>query len=153
MQILWTQPVDSNRKTHNKTHYAFFSPAGAMFPQSCHKFTKSIKNPWWQKNLVDASDSQLSATTVFCAPLFPDPDYWSWLLWLWFWDIMSEADLKYTATAEGAPSVANSTAIPLLWSQSLHLPLILLCTTSSTCLILHWVDLFLRNKAWAEELT
>lgn len=152
MQILWAQPVDPNRKIHNKTHYAFFPPAGAMFPQSCHKFTKSIKNPWWQKNLVDASDSQLSATTVFCAPLFPDPidldssGYGSGTLWVkQIWStLLLQKEL---------PVLPTLPPFPLLWSQSLHLPLILLCTTSSTCLILHWVDLFLRNKAWAEELT
>lgn len=130
--------------------FGFFSTA-AIFLQSCHKFTKNHK-----KHMMTQS------TDGGCI-WFPDLSYycllctfvsWSWLyllLWLSFWDIMSE-DLKYSATIGGAPSFANSTVIPLLWSQSFHLSLIFLCTTSSTCLILHWVDLFLRNKAWAEEL-
>lgn len=48
----------------------FFFSVGTIFPQSCHKFTKTVKTPWWQKNLVDASNSSRSLLLLFSVHLF-----------------------------------------------------------------------------------
>lgn len=64
---------------------------------------------------------------------------------------MNRADLKYAATEEGAPSVANSSDISPPRSQSLHLFLNLLYTTSSACPILQQGESFIRKDAREKE--
>lgn len=107
----------------------FFS-AAAIFPQSCHKFKKNYQKCMMTENLVDASDSQISAATVFCASLFPDRDF----ICSSSYDFRTLSAKIWSALLlqEELPVLPTRVGIPLLWSQSFHLPLIFLCTTSST---------------------